>query len=103
LQLEVHTTYSPQLDAATINAQRIEGLLRSLPKADEAALADPARRFELLVKQYQADYGRQTPLTPAALAFSASRKSERTPESADIPNRRAPNLHAMGQDIGHQK
>lgn len=79
LQLEVPTTYSPELDAASINAQRIEGLLRSLPKSDDGALADPVRRFELLVKQYQADYGPKTQLPPAALALNATRKGERTP------------------------
>ena len=77
LQLEVPTSYSPDLDRAAIAARRLDGLLRSLPKSTEAAMADPAQRFELLVTQYQSDYGARTPLPPAALALNATRKSER--------------------------
>jgi hypothetical protein len=80
LQLEVPTTWSPELDGAAIAASRVEGLLRSLPKSDELALADPARRFDLLVTQYQADYGAKTALPPAALALNAIKKSERSPD-----------------------
>ncbi len=81
LQLDVPTTYSPDLDRASIAASRLEGLLRTLPKADELALADPAQRFELLTTQYRADYGAKAVLPPAALALNALRKSERTPEA----------------------
>ena len=42
-------------------------------------MADPAQRFELLVTQYQSDYGARAPLPPAALALNAIRKSERDP------------------------
>jgi hypothetical protein len=86
LQLEVPTTYSPDLDGATIASRRLEGLLRSLPKFDEAAAADPAQRYELLVKQYQADYGARTALPPAAVALNALKKSERTPEGFTAAN-----------------
>jgi hypothetical protein len=86
LQLDIPTTYSPELDRASISAQRLEGLLRSLPKADELALADPAQRFELLMTQYRADYGAKTPLPPAALALNALRKGERTPEAIAAAN-----------------
>jgi uncharacterized protein DUF748 len=79
LQLEVPTSYSPDLDREAIAGRRLEGLLRSLPKSTEEALADPAQRFELLVTQYQADYGARTPLPPAALALHATRKGERDP------------------------
>ena len=34
LQLEVPTTYSPDLDRAAIAQRRLDGLLRSLPKAN---------------------------------------------------------------------
>jgi hypothetical protein len=81
LQLDVPTTYSPQLDRASIAARRLDGLLRTLPKSDELALADPAQRFDLLMTQYRADYGGKTALPPAALALNALRKSERTPEA----------------------
>jgi len=79
LQLEVPTTYSPDLDRAAIAQSRLEGLLRSLPKSSDAALTDPALRFELLVAQYQSDYGAKAPLPPAALAINATRKTERDP------------------------
>jgi len=87
LQLEVPTTWSPELDGAAISARRVEGLLRSLPKSDELALADPARRFDLLVSQYQADYGAKTALPPAALALNAVKKNERTPDAITAANR----------------
>jgi hypothetical protein len=86
LQLDVPTTYSPELDRASINALRLEGLLRSLPKSDELSLADPARRNELLVTQHRADYGAKAPLPPAALALDAMKKTERTPESIAAAN-----------------
>ena len=86
LQLEVPTTYSPDLDRASIAARRLEGLLRSLPKSDDLALADPAQRFELLMTQYRADYGAKTALPPAALALNATRKSERDPEAIAAAN-----------------
>jgi len=86
LQLEVPATWSPELDGAAISARRIEGLLRSLPKSDELALADPARRFDLLVSQYQADYGAKTALPPAALALNAVKKNDRTPDAIAAAN-----------------
>jgi hypothetical protein len=86
LKLDVPTTYSPDLDRESINARRLEGLLRSLPKSDELALADPARRYELLVTQHRADYGAKAPLPPAALALDATRKAERTTEGIAAAN-----------------
>ena len=86
LQLEVPTTYSPDLDGAAIGQRKLEGLLRSRPKASEAALADPAQRFDLLVAQYQSDYGPKTPLPPAALAVSAVRKNDRDPAGFSVAN-----------------
>ena len=86
LQLEVPTTYSPELDRESINARRLEGLLRSLPKSDDLALADPAQRFELLMSQYRADYGTRTELPPAALALNSTRKGERAPEAIATAN-----------------
>jgi hypothetical protein len=87
LQLEVPSTFSPDLDGAAIAARRLEGLLRSLPKSDELALADPASRFDLLITQYQADYGARQALPPAALALNATKKSERVPEAFAAANR----------------
>jgi hypothetical protein len=87
LQLDVPTTYSPEVDRESINARRLEGLLRSLPKSDDLALAEPARRFELLVTQYRADYGAKAPLPAAALALDATKKGDRTPEAVAAANR----------------
>jgi hypothetical protein len=86
LQLEVPTTYSPDLDSAAIARRKLDGLLRSLPKSTEAALADPAQRFDLLVAQHQSDYGAKAPLPPAALAINAVRKSERDPAGFTAAN-----------------
>ena len=86
LQLEVPTTYSPDLDRAAIAQRKLEGLLRSLPKSTEEALADPAQRFELLLVQYQSDYGAKAPLPPAALAVNAVRKSARDPAGFTASN-----------------
>ena len=49
-------------------------------------MADPARRFDLLVTQYKADYGAKTPLPPAALALNALKKSERSPDATAAAN-----------------
>ncbi|HEU5135328.1 MAG TPA: DUF748 domain-containing protein [Steroidobacteraceae bacterium] len=86
LQLDIPTTYAPELDSESISARRLEGLLRSLPRADDAALADPAQRFELLVTQYRADFGGRSALPPAALALNGMRKSDRTPEAIAAAN-----------------
>jgi hypothetical protein len=86
LQLEVPTTYSPDLDRAALAQRKLEGLLRSLPKSTEAALADPAQRFELLVAQYHSDYGAKTPLPTSALAISTIRKSDRDPAGIAAAN-----------------
>ena len=87
LQLEVPTTWSPELDGSAMTARRVEALLKTLPKSDELALADPARRFELLATQYQSDYGAKTALPPAALALSAVKKNERSPDAFATANR----------------
>jgi len=81
LKLDIPTTYSPDLDRASIATSRLDGLLRTLPKSHALAMADPAQRFELLMTQYRADYGAKTALPPAALALDAQRKGERTPEA----------------------
>jgi hypothetical protein len=86
LQLDVPTTYSPDLDRAAVAAQRLEGLLRTLPKSDELALAEPARRYELLMTQYRADHGAKAAMPPAAVALEAMKKGERTPEAIAAAN-----------------
>jgi hypothetical protein len=86
LQIEVPTSYSTDLDRTAIATRRLEELLRSRSKANEAVLADPAQRFELLVSQYQADFGARTPLPPAALAIDSTRKAERDPSGFKTAN-----------------
>jgi hypothetical protein len=86
LELEIPTTYSPELDREAIISRRIDSLLRSRPDASDAALADPARRFELLVAQYLADDGARRTLPPTALALNAQRKRERAPEAYAAAN-----------------
>ncbi|HEV7608433.1 MAG TPA: DUF748 domain-containing protein [Steroidobacteraceae bacterium] len=85
LQLEIPTTYSPDLDRAVLSSRQLAATLRALPKADDEALADPARRFELLLAQYQLDYGRAA-LPAAALALNAVRKSAREPQALPLAN-----------------
>jgi hypothetical protein len=85
LQLEIPTTYSPDLDRTVLSSRQLAAILRALPKADDEALADPARRFELLLAQYQLDYGRAA-LPPATLALNAVRKSAREPQAFPVAN-----------------
>jgi hypothetical protein len=87
LELDVPTSYSLELDRAALSSRRLDSLLRSLPKADDATLSDPARRFELLVAQYQSDYGARTAMPAAALALNAVRKGERSPAQFTAANR----------------
>jgi hypothetical protein len=80
LQLEIPTTYSPELDRAVLGERQVAATLRALPKANDESLNDPLRRFELLSAQYELDYGR-VPLPPAAQALREVRKSARGSQS----------------------
>jgi hypothetical protein len=86
LQLDIPSAYSPELDRAVLNARSLETTLRALPKADELALADPARRFELLVAQYQLDYGPRSPLPEPVQALNAIPKRERDEQAYAAAN-----------------
>jgi hypothetical protein len=103
LQLEIPTAYSPELDREILASRRLESLLRSLPKADDAALADPARRFELLVAQYQKDHGARTALPTAALALNAVRRGERDPAAFAAANRELEQAIAQKNEIGDRE
>ena len=85
LQLEIPTTYSPELDRTVLNERQLAMALRALPKADDASLSDPVRRFELLSAKYQLDYGR-VPLPPAAQALREVRKSARDSQAFPAAN-----------------
>ncbi|MEO8018663.1 MAG: DUF748 domain-containing protein [Pseudomonadota bacterium] len=93
LQLEIPTAYSPGLDRAALSTRQLTTTLRALPKADDAALADPARRFDLLLAQYQLDFGRAA-LPPAALALNGVRRNARDPAAY------APAIAELEQAIG---
>jgi hypothetical protein len=103
LQLEIPTAYSPDLDREVLLSRRLESLLLSLPQADDAALADPARRFELLVAQYQKDLGARTALPPAALALNAVRRSDRDPAAFAAANRELEQSIAQKNEIGERE
>jgi hypothetical protein len=85
LQLEIPTTYSPELDRAVLGERQMAATLRALPKADDESINDPLRRFELLAEQYEIDYGR-VPLPPAAKALRELRKSARDPQAFPAAN-----------------
>jgi hypothetical protein len=103
LQLEIPTAYSPELDREVLVSRRLESLLRSLPKADEATLADPPRRFELLVAQFQKDLGARAALPPAALALNAVRRSERDAASFAAANRELEQAIVQKNEIGDEE
>jgi hypothetical protein len=103
LQLEIPTTFSPELDRAALKSRRLEGLLRSMPKADDTALTDPARRFELLVAQYQLDFGARAALPPAALALNAVRRSERDPAGFAAANRELEQAIAQKNEVDERE
>ena len=87
LKLDVPIVYSnnidrPQMAAAQLRTElltREQGTREGRKHPDtagEAALADPARHFKLLVEQYQADLGKETPLPPSALAVQQAKRRE---------------------------
>ena len=52
--------------------------------AVEVALAEPEKHFRLLVEQFHADLGKDTPLPPAAVAVEQSKRKETPPYDAAI-------------------
>ncbi len=52
--------------------------------AAEVALAEPEKHFRLLVEQFHADLGKDTPLPPAAVAVEQSKRKETPPYDAAI-------------------
>jgi len=47
--------------------------------AFELALADPEKHFKLLLDQYQADLGKDTPLPPSVVAVQQAKRNETPP------------------------
>jgi hypothetical protein len=85
LQLEIPTTYSVELDRPELSSKQLAAALSSLPKASAESLVDPVRRYELLVAQYEMDYGR-VPLPPAAQALRDVRKAARDAQAFPSAN-----------------
>jgi hypothetical protein len=90
LILDVPIVYSARLDRPQIAAPRLRKELlarvrdtrqgRQQPQtAGEQALADPETHFRLLVEQYQADFGKDTPLPPTAVAVQQTRGRQTPP------------------------
>jgi Domain of Unknown Function (DUF748) len=52
--------------------------------AGEEALADPQQHFKLLVEQFHADLGKDTPLPPSALAVEQAKRKETPPYDAAV-------------------
>jgi hypothetical protein len=88
LELDVPATFSPDLDRPYIAAQRLHeklivrqqgthaGKKQGETTADQAALADPAEHFHLLVAEFHADFGKDAPLPPLALAIEEAKKGK---------------------------
>jgi hypothetical protein len=90
LKIDVPIVYSAGLDRPRIAATRLRSELlareqttregRKHPDtAGELALADPEKHFRLLVEQYQADLGKDTPLPPTVVAVQQAKHKETPP------------------------
>jgi uncharacterized protein DUF748 len=89
LQLDVPTTYSPDVDRPVLVAERLDAKLEALAAEQSAAskrqkaqppqelLADPAGRFEVLVAQYRLDFGADAALPPTAQEMEEVRRRKR--------------------------
>ena len=95
LKLDVPIVFSATLDAPQLGAARLKGELaaralesregrRHPDTAAEVALAEPEKHFRLLVEQFHADLGKDTPLPPAAVAVEQSKRKETPPYDAAI-------------------
>jgi hypothetical protein len=119
LKLDVPIVTSARLDRPQLARVRLDHELAARAQATrqgrkhpqeaaELALGDPATRFKLLVEQYQAELGKDTPLPPAALAVQEAKKKETPPlepaiadvEGALLARIEVPDadLEALGKD-----
>jgi len=87
LALDVPMAFHPQLDRPALARKLLEARLalaaeKSAPKKrgtaapEVSALADPARRFDLLIAQFHEQFGRDTALPPGAAAASQQRRKD---------------------------
>jgi len=87
LKLDVPIVFSKGLDRPRIAAARLRAELiarvqntregrRHPQTAGEIALSDPESHFNLLLEQYRADLGKETPLPPTAVAVQQAKSKE---------------------------
>lgn len=77
LELDIPNTYSTQIDTPALAAQQLQNMLRKQAgAAADAAPADPATQFKLLLARYHEELGAKAPLPPATQALAAASKSK---------------------------
>jgi uncharacterized protein involved in outer membrane biogenesis len=88
IQLDIPASYSTEVDGSVLAAAKLNEKLQALadqqatakkkgapPESLETLLADPSRRFDLLLAQYKLDFGAEAaPPTAAAAVIATSRK-----------------------------
>src|SRR5262249_9166776 len=90
LKLDVPIVYAPGIDRPQLAAAQLQQQLlsrvRNSPQgrkhpdtAGELVLADPARRFRVLLEEFAAQLGKDTALPPAAAAAAAAPKDKEAP------------------------
>jgi uncharacterized protein DUF748 len=90
LKLDVPIVYSPSIDKPQMAATKLRAELLAREQgtregkkhpdtAGELALADPEKHFKLLVEQFHADLGKDTPLPPTAVAVQQAKRKETPP------------------------
>jgi hypothetical protein len=81
LKLDVPIVTSARLDGAQLARAQVEASLAARAQGGragtgEAALADPGKRFQLLLEQFRADLGKDAALPASALAAQAAKKKD---------------------------
>ncbi|HVN44745.1 MAG TPA: DUF748 domain-containing protein [Steroidobacteraceae bacterium] len=95
LKLDVPIVFAPGIDAPALAAGRLRDELQRRELATrqgrkhpdtalELALAEPRKHFELLLAQYQADFGRDKPLPPSVLGVQQAKNKDSAPYDAAI-------------------
>ncbi len=90
LKLDVPIVYSATIDKPQMAATKLRAELLAREQgtregkkhpdtAGELALADPEKHFKLLLEQYHADLGKDTPLPPTAVAVQQAKRKETPP------------------------
>ena len=90
LKLDIPIVYSAELDRPRLAAARLRAELlareqstregkKHTDTAGETGPADPGQHFKLLVDQFRADLGKDTPLPPTAVAVQQAKRKETPP------------------------